>query len=53
MKYYGKNDVEDIFHHKIAKRRGNNQYLNFKSNILAGQMKYMLGPSVFRQDGVL
>lgn len=47
-----KNDIEDIFHHKIATGRGNNQYLNFKSNILPGQMKYMLGTSVFRQGRI-
>lgn len=36
----GGNDAEDIFHHKIAKEKGNSQYSNFKSNVITGLMKY-------------
>lgn len=49
MKCHGKNNIEHIFHHKVAKGRGNNQYSNFKSNVLAGQIKYTLGTFVLRQ----
>ena len=42
-------DVEDIFHHKIANGKGNNSQT--KSNVLAGQMKYMLDPFFFLIQG--
>lgn len=34
MKCYGKNDLEDIFPHKIVKGKGTDQYSNFKSKFL-------------------
>lgn len=42
-------DAENIFHDKITKGKGNNQFSNFKSNVLAGQMESMWGTFILRQ----